>query len=143
MIFAFTDCPFGSIDRTARPGDGSITACVGCCTCCLDQQTAEIDSRRLSCGQRSRNIADYRIICVVRGTDGDLQGIGYAANGNAVMYDEIWTVEQAREAIEQGHRLYTLSPTGGYGELELSEDAIRGRSDHSPRDTLDDLPRCG
>ena len=55
-------------------------------------------------------MADYRIICVVRGTDGDLQGVGYAANGNAVMYDEIWSVEQARAAIEQGDRLYTMHP---------------------------------
>lgn len=88
-------------------------------------------------------IADYRIICVVRGTEGKLEGVGYAANGNAVMYDDIWTVEQARQAIEAGHRLYTLSSGGGYAEVELTVDGIQARSDHSPGDKLDDLPTCG
>jgi hypothetical protein len=88
-------------------------------------------------------IADYRIICVVRGSDGHLEGVGYAANGNAVMYDDIWTVEQARHAIEQGHRLYTLSPSGGYAQVELSEESLRARSDHSTGDQLDELPVCG
>ena len=85
---------------------------------------------------------DYRIICVVRGSDGELEGLGYTANGNAVLYDDIWTVEQAREAMEQGHRLYTLSPSGGYGEIELSGDRIRARSDHEDGNQLDDLPAC-
>ena len=88
-------------------------------------------------------MADYRIICVVRGTDGDLQGVGYAANGNAVMYDEIWNVEQARAAIEQGDRLYTLDASGCYGEVELSENGIRARSDKGTGDQLDELPACG
>jgi len=88
-------------------------------------------------------IADYRIICVVRGTDGGLKGVGYAANGNAVMYDDVWTIEQVRQAIEQGHRLYTLSSSGGYGEVEPSGEGIRARSDHRPGDQLDDLPPCG
>lgn len=87
-------------------------------------------------------IADYRIICVVRGTGGDLEGVGYAANGNAVMYDDIWTVEQAREAIEQGHRLYTLGPADGYATVERSGDGIRARSEHGEGDQLDDLPPC-
>jgi hypothetical protein len=88
-------------------------------------------------------VADYRIICAVRGADGELQGVGYAANGNAVMYDVIWTVEQARVAIEEGHRLYTLSPEGGYAEVELTADGVVATSDHSGGDTLDDLPPCG
>ena len=100
--------------------------------------------RRGTCGTALRNaIADYRIICVVRGTEGNLEGVGYAANGNAVMYDDIWTVEQAREAIEEGHRLYTLSPAGGYAQVELTADGIQATSDHSPGDKLDDLPTCG
>jgi hypothetical protein len=80
---------------------------------------------------------------VVRGTDGGLEGVGYAANGNAVMYDDTWTVEQARGAIEQGHRLYTLSPSGGYATVELSGEGISARSDHGAGDQLDDLPACG
>jgi hypothetical protein len=88
-------------------------------------------------------VADYRIICVVRSEAGELQGVGYAANGNAVMYDDVWTVEQARAAIEQGHRLYTLSPGGGYARVELTEEGIRASSDHNGRDTLDELPTCG
>jgi hypothetical protein len=46
------------------------------------------------------------------------------------MYDEIWSVEQARSAVEQGDRLYILSPVGGFGEVELFEDGIRATSDH-------------
>ena len=88
-------------------------------------------------------MADYRIICVVRGTDGDLEGVGYAANGNAVMYDDVWTVEQARDAIAQGNRLYSLSSSGGYSELELSGESIRAKSDHRTGDQLDELPACG
>lgn len=59
------------------------------------------------------------------------------------MYDEIWTVEQARNAVERGDRLYTLNASGGYGEVELTEDGIRARSDHGAGDELDDLPSCG
>lgn len=69
--------------------------------------------------------------------------MGYAANGNAVMYDDVWTVEQARAAIEEGHRLYTLSSSGGYARVELTDDGIRATSDHNDADTLDDLPPCG
>jgi len=91
----------------------------------------------------SRSIADYRIICVVRGVDGDLEGVGYAANGNGVMYDDIWTIEQARGAIENGDRLYALGPGGGFAQIELSEDGIRARPDNGGDNTLDDLPACG
>jgi hypothetical protein len=59
------------------------------------------------------------------------------------MYDDIWTIEQARHAIAQGHRLYTLSSSGGYGEVEPRGEGIRARSDHRTGDQLDDLPPCG
>jgi hypothetical protein len=59
------------------------------------------------------------------------------------MYDDVWTVEQARQAIAEGHRLYTLSSAGGYAEVELSDAGIQAKSDHSPGDKLDDLPTCG
>ena len=72
-----------------------------------------------------------------------MRGVGYAANGNAVMYDDIWTVEQARAAIEEGHRLYTLSPAGGYAEVELTMGGISAKSDRSAGEKLDDLPACG
>ena len=59
------------------------------------------------------------------------------------MYDDIWTVEQAREALQAGHRLYILSPAGGYAQVELTDDGIQATSDHSGGDKLDDLPACG
>jgi hypothetical protein len=59
------------------------------------------------------------------------------------MYDDLWTVEQARAAIEEGHRLYALSASGGYAEVELTTDGIRATLDHSADDMLDDLPACG
>lgn len=49
------------------------------------------------------------------------------------MYDDLWTIEQARNAIEQGHRLYVLSPgSGDRTELDLES-----------YDELEDLPTCG
>jgi hypothetical protein len=49
------------------------------------------------------------------------------------MYDDLWTIEQAREALGQGHRLYVLSPTSGdRTELDLES-----------YDELEDLPTCG
>jgi hypothetical protein len=59
------------------------------------------------------------------------------------MYDDVWTVAQARAAIAEGHRLYALSPSGGYAEVELTIDGIRATLDHSAGDMLDDLPACG
>lgn len=93
-----------------------------------------INSRRLgSCGRGEVAIAEYRIICVVRRADGHPRAVGYSANGNDVMYDELWTIEQARKAIAEGHRLYTLNPsTGAKTELGLESD-----------DELEDLPPCG
>lgn len=80
---------------------------------------------------------------MVRDDEGEVERVGYTGNGNAVMYDDVWTVEQARAAIEEGHRLYTLSPYGGYAEIELTVDGIRATSDHGVGDTLDELPACG
>ena len=59
------------------------------------------------------------------------------------MYDDIWTVEQARDAIQQGHRLYILSSVGGYAQVELDEDGIRAKPDHSTGNPLEELPPCG
>lgn len=59
--------------------------------------------------------------------------MGCSANGNEVMYDDLWTLEQAREAIAQGDRLYVLSPTTGRRtELDLES-----------YDELEELPTCG
>jgi hypothetical protein len=81
----------------------------------------------------NHRIAEYRVICVVRGPDGRPVEVGYSANGNEVMYDELWTIEQARAAIEEGHRLYVLSPASGdRKELDLESD-----------DELEGLPPCG
>jgi hypothetical protein len=57
------------------------------------------------------------------------------------MYDDLWTIEQAREAIQQGHRLYIVNAeTGTSADLELHGDGFRTTSaDYG----LDDLPPCG
>jgi hypothetical protein len=70
--------------------------------------------------------------------------IGYSESGNAVMYDDLWTMQQAREALEQGHVLYVFDPaTGDRSELELHNGGIRlGAADGGDR-ALDDLPPCG
>jgi hypothetical protein len=91
-----------------------------------------------------RGITEYRVICVVRRADGHLRELGYSENGNGVMYDDLWTVEQARRAIEEGHTLYTVSPTtGARAELELYGESIRTKPGRSTDHDLDDLPPCG
>jgi hypothetical protein len=60
------------------------------------------------------------------------------------MYDDVWTLEQARHAIQQGHRLYTVSPsTGVEVEVELHGEGIRTTPGESVDHDLDDLPSCG
>jgi hypothetical protein len=80
-------------------------------------------------------MAEYRIICVCRRADGHVRQVGYSERGNDVMYDDLWTIEQARGVVEQGHVLYILDPaTGERSELELEGEGLGG---------LDDLPPCG
>jgi hypothetical protein len=56
------------------------------------------------------------------------------------MYDDLWTLDEARHAIQQGHRLFAVSPsTGVEVELELHGEGIRASADLD----LDDLPSCG
>jgi hypothetical protein len=91
-------------------------------------------------GERSK--VAYRIVCVVRRADGHIRAVGYSESGNGVMYDDLWTLEEARHAIQQGHRLYAVRPsTGVEVELELHGEGIRT----SPGESidLDDLPTCG
>jgi hypothetical protein len=91
-----------------------------------------------------RAISDYRIICVVRRADGHIRAVGYSQDGNSVMYDDLWTLEQARHAIQQGHRLYAVSPsTGVEVEIELHGEGIRLKPAESTDHDLDDLPTCG
>ena len=73
-----------------------------------------------------------------------MRQIGYSESGNAVMYDDLWTMQQAREALEQGNVLYVVDPsTGDRSELELHNGRIHlGAADGGDR-TLDDLPPCG
>jgi hypothetical protein len=60
------------------------------------------------------------------------------------MYDDLWTLEQARHAIAQGHRLYTVSPeTGAQAELEVHGDGLRTKPGESVDHDIDDLPPCG
>lgn len=76
-------------------------------------------------------MAEYRIICVVVGNEG-VETLGYSESGNGAIYDGRWTLEQARQAIEEGHRLYLVSPvTGEHADLDLTDSSI-----------LEDLPDC-
>ena len=60
------------------------------------------------------------------------------------MYDDLLTLEQARDAIQQGHRLYAVSPsTGVEVEFELHGEGIRARPGESSDLDLDALPTCG
>jgi hypothetical protein len=91
-----------------------------------------------------RSKGGYRIVCVVRRADGNVRAVGYSESGHGVMYDDVWTLEEARHAIELGHRLYTVSPsTGVEVELELHGEGIRPRPGESVDHDLDDLPTCG
>lgn len=70
--------------------------------------------------------------------------MGYSEGGHDVMYDDVWTIEQARHAIEKGHRLYIVSPSSGaQAEIEIFEDGIRTKPEQSTDNTLDDLPVRG
>jgi hypothetical protein len=96
------------------------------------------------CGRRTLQglaIAEYRIICVFHGANGHIEAVGYSESGAAVMYDDVWTIEEARHAITRGHSLYTVSPsTGARAEIELHRDGIRTKPEQSTDNTLDDLP---
>jgi hypothetical protein len=88
-------------------------------------------------------MAEYRIVCVNHAPEGRIESVGYSMLDADEGYDDIWTVEQARYAIEQGHRLYTVSPTTGtQADVELYEDTIRTNPDQSTDNNLDELPRC-
>ena len=85
--------------------------------------------------------AEYRIVCVVRRADGHVRAVGYSASGDGVRHDDVWTLDEARHAIQQGLRLYAVSPsTGVEVELELHGEGIRARPGESV--DLDDLPTC-
>jgi hypothetical protein len=59
------------------------------------------------------------------------------------MYDDIWTLDEARQAIQQGHRLYAVSPsTGVEVELEVHGEGIRTTPGENADLDLDDLPTC-
>lgn len=89
-------------------------------------------------------MTEYRVICVVRGSDGEIEALGYSQDGNGVMYDDRWTLEEARHAIREGHRLYTVSPsTGEKKDLEVGGGDIRTKSSQSTDNDLDQLPDCG
>jgi len=131
VILAFTGLSFRQL--TEQPGRARHVISHGSVVAFLLLRRA-INSWRLgTCGRGEVAIAEYRVICVVRRADGHPRAVGYSENGNAVMYDDLWTIEQAREALEQGHRLYVVSPTSGARtELDLESDA-----------ELEDLPTCG
>jgi hypothetical protein len=91
-----------------------------------------------------RTTAGYRIVCVVRRADGHVRAVGYSANANGVKHDDLLTLEQARDAIRQGNRLYAVSPsTGVEVEFELHGEGIRPRPGESADLDLDALPTCG
>jgi hypothetical protein len=89
-------------------------------------------------------VTEYRIICVVRDSDDEIEAVGYSERGIGVMYDDRWTIEQVRRAIEQGHRLYTINPSTGHcADLELYGDGVRVRLVDGNEIGLADLPDCG
>ena len=89
-------------------------------------------------------MAEYRIVCIVRRADGHVRGVCYSEHGSGVIYDDQWTLDEARHAIQQGHRLYAVSPsTGVEVEFELHGEGIRTRSGEHAGLDLDDLPTCG
>jgi len=60
------------------------------------------------------------------------------------MYDDLWTVAQARQAIQEGHRLYTVDPaTGRQANLEVHGEGIRTHSETGDGNSLEELPACG
>jgi hypothetical protein len=89
-------------------------------------------------------MAEYRVVCVVRRADGHVRAVGCSADGNGAADDDLLTLHEARRAIQQGHRLYAVSPsTGVEVELELHGEGIRARPGESSDLDLDDLPTCG
>jgi hypothetical protein len=87
---------------------------------------------------------EYRIVCVVRRADGHVRAVCYSERGSGVMYDDIWTLDEARHAIQQGHRLYAVSPsTGAEVEFEPYGEGVRARPGERADFDLDDLPTCG
>jgi hypothetical protein len=86
-------------------------------------------------------MAEYRVICVVRGSGGDVEALGCSETGSEVMYDDRWSLDRARAAIEEGHRLYVVDPSTG-DEVELEGGAIRPRAGERAGFFLDDLPEC-
>ena len=90
-----------------------------------------------------RSITEYRIVCLVRRADGHVRAVCYSESGSGVMYDDQWTLEEARHAIQQGHRLYAVSPsTGVEVELALHGEGNRTRPGEDVDFDLDDLPTC-
>jgi hypothetical protein len=86
-------------------------------------------------------IAEYRIVCVVRRADGHIRAVGYSTREDSVRHEDVWTLEEARHAIQQGLRLFAVSPsTGVEVELELHGEGIRTAPGKSV--DLDDLPTC-
>ena len=113
--------------------------------CSYAKPPRTVNSRRLgTCGRGELAIAEYRLICVVRRADGHPRAVGYSESGNGVMYDDLWSIEEARRAIQEGHRLYTVDPsTGERVELELAGEDIRAKPERGTNNVLDDLPPCG
>ena len=89
-------------------------------------------------------MAEYRVVCIVRRADGHVRAVGCSSNGNGVEHRDLLTLQEARRAIQQGHRLFAVSPsTGVEVELELHGEGIRARPGESSDLDLDDLPTCG
>jgi hypothetical protein len=110
----------------------------------VESHLESVDSRRGGTCRGARAIGEYRIICVVRRADGHVRAVGYSESGHDSGHDDLWTLDEARRAIQQGHRLFTVSPsTGVEVEVELHEESIRTSSGESVDHDLDDLPNCG
>lgn len=90
-----------------------------------------------------RQPRQYRIVCLVHRADGHLKALGYSESGHGDMYDGTWTLSEARHAIFQGHRLYTVSPsTGEEADLEFADGHIRIKAKPTADVALENLPNC-
>jgi hypothetical protein len=87
-------------------------------------------------------MADYQIVCVE--TKEPHEGIiAVGTSDNGVLADKRWTVEGVREAIEGGHRFYTVGPeSGDVADVELFGDGIRTNPDETTDNNLDELRVC-
>jgi hypothetical protein len=95
-------------------------------------------------------MSQYRIVCV--NTEHPHSHITTVGTGiTAESYSQTWTVDKVLEALEDGDRFYTISPSTGK-EAEVKADTckingcsvktLRSTADGVKDDNLDYMPNC-